>query len=55
MFCTNEREKVSEPAFLFKLLKQVATVQYLNNDTQRRTLFLPFCIYRIALVFGGGG
>lgn len=50
MFCTNKREKVSEPVFLFQLLKQVATVQYLGNDTQRRTLFLPFCICEIALV-----
>lgn len=44
MFCTNKREKDSESAFLFQLLKKVATVQYLSNDTQRRMLFLPFCI-----------
>lgn len=25
-----------------------------HNDTQRRMLFLPFCICRIALAFGGG-
>lgn len=50
-FCTNRREKVSEPAFLFQLLKQVAIVQCLSSNAHRRTLFLSFRVCRIALFF----
>lgn len=48
-----KEKKVSELAFLFQLLKQVATVQCLSSDAQRM-LLLPFCTCRIALVFRGG-